>query len=95
MLSDHPIKKNGGGWVLIRKGNQNKSFPPKRLAGIRTKTSFVMLMLQSWHYVRLLHGFIVYHIYITLNMQFVNYHIMEHQLKLFKRPNLKLVCPFC
>jgi hypothetical protein len=49
----------------------------QRLAGIRTKTSFVMLMLQSWHYVRLLHGFIVYHIYITLNMQFVNYHIVE------------------
>ena len=37
----------------------------------------------------------LYHIYITLNMQFVNYHIMEHQIKLFKRPNLKLVCSFC
>ena len=35
-------KKRG---VLIRKGNQNKYFPPKQLAGIRTKTSFVMLML--------------------------------------------------
>jgi hypothetical protein len=42
LLSDNPKKK---GAVLIRKGNQNKSFPPKRLAGIRTKTSFVMLML--------------------------------------------------
>jgi hypothetical protein len=81
--------------VLIKKGNQKKYFPPKRLTGICTKTSFVMLMLQSWLYVRLLHGFLVYHIYITLNMQFVNYHIMEHQIKLFKRPNLKLVCPFC
>ena len=45
LLSDNPKKKRGGGGgVLIRKGNQNKSFPPKRLAGIRTKTSFVMLM---------------------------------------------------
>ena len=88
MLSDYPIKKGG---VLIRKGNQNKYFPPKRLAGIRTKTSFVMLMLQSWHYVRLLHGFIVYHIYITLNMQFVNYHIMEHQINFLKGPPLVFV----
>ena len=69
--------------VLYKKGNQMKSFPPKRLAGIRTKSSFVMLMLLSWHFVRILHGFIVYHIHITLNMQFVNYHIMEHQIKLF------------